>query len=51
VFVFAMPSVKAVRIRRQAWIGQGVHIRKGVTIGEAAIVAVNSVVLNDVPPH
>ena len=47
----AMADIKPVRICRQAWIGQGAHIRKGVTIGEAAIVAVNSVVLNDVPAH
>lgn len=46
-----MADVKPVRICRQAWIGHGAQIRKGVTIGEAAIVGVNSVVLTDVPPY
>lgn len=44
-------DIKPVRICRQAWIGQGAQIRKGVTVGEAAIVGVNSVVLADVPPY
>ncbi len=40
-----------VRIRRNAWIGHSAHILKGVTVGEAAIVAACSVVVKDVPPY
>ena len=39
------------RICRGAWIGQNACILKGVTIGEGAIVSINSVVVADVPPH
>jgi len=42
-------SVKPVRICRNAWIGHGVHVLKGVTIGEGAIVAAGAVVVKDVP--
>src|SRR5690606_18159705 len=38
-----------IRIGRGAWIGQNVVILPGVTIGELAIVAANSVVNRDVP--
>jgi acetyltransferase-like isoleucine patch superfamily enzyme len=44
-------EVKPVRICRNAWIGQGSFILKGVTVGEGAIVGVNSVVVADVPPY
>ena len=44
-------DIKAVRICRRAWIGQGAYIMKGVTIGEAATVGVNSVVISDIPPY
>ena len=44
-------EVKPVRICRRAWIGEGSRIMKGVTIGEGAIIGVNSVVLTDVPPY
>jgi acetyltransferase-like isoleucine patch superfamily enzyme len=44
-------EVKPVRICRGAWIGQNACILKGVTVGEGAIVAINSVVVTDVPPH
>lgn len=43
-------EVKPVRICRRAWIGQGCYIMKGVTIGEGAIIGVNSVVVTDIPP-
>ncbi len=39
-----------VRICRGAWIGQNAFILKGVTVGESAVVGVNSVVSADVPP-
>jgi acetyltransferase-like isoleucine patch superfamily enzyme len=44
-------EIKPVRICRRAWIGQNAFILKGVTIGEGAVVGVNSVVLADVPPY
>ena len=44
-------EVKPVRICRGAWIGQNACILKGVTVGEGAIVSINSVVVTDVPPH
>jgi len=43
-------SVKPIRICRNAWIGHGVHVLKGVTVGEGAIVAAGAVVVKDVPP-
>ncbi|HZD32643.1 MAG TPA: acyltransferase [Candidatus Angelobacter sp.] len=42
---------RPVRICKYAWIGNGTHIMKGVTIGEGAIVGANSVVMTDVPPY
>ncbi len=44
-------EIKAVRICRNAWIGHNAFILKGVTVGEGAIVGVNSVVLTDIPPY
>jgi acetyltransferase-like isoleucine patch superfamily enzyme len=44
-------DIRPIRICRNAWIGNGTHIMKGVTIGEGAIVAANSVVISDIPPY
>jgi acetyltransferase-like isoleucine patch superfamily enzyme len=44
-------EVKPIRIGRYAWIGQNSFILKGVTVGEGAIVGVNSVVVTDIPPY
>jgi acetyltransferase-like isoleucine patch superfamily enzyme len=44
-------EIKPVRICRYAWIGQNSFILKGVTIGEGAIIGVNSVVVTDIPPY
>ena len=44
-------EVKPVRIGRYAWIGHNSFIMKGVTIGEGAIIGVNSVVVNDIPAY
>ena len=44
-------DVRPVRICRYAFIGNGAHIMKGVTIGEGATVAANSVVITSVPPY
>jgi len=41
---------RPVRICRGAWIGNGSHIMKGVTIGEGAVIGANSVIISDVPP-
>jgi acetyltransferase-like isoleucine patch superfamily enzyme len=44
-------DIRPVRICKYAWIGNGTHIMKGVTIGEGAIIGANSVVINDIPPY
>lgn len=44
-------DIRPVRICRNAWIGNGTHIMKGVTIGEGAIIGANSVVVSDIPPY
>jgi acetyltransferase-like isoleucine patch superfamily enzyme len=44
-------NVLPIRVKRNAWIGHASHILKGVTVGEAAIVAAGSVVVKDVPPY
>ena len=43
-------EIKPVRISRDAWLGRGCYVLKGVTIGEGAIIGAGSVVLGDVPP-
>jgi len=42
-------DIRAVRICKDAWIGNGSHIMKGVIIGEGAIIGANSVVITDIP--
>lgn len=44
-------DIRPVRICRYAWIGNGCHIMKGVTIGEGAVIGANSVVISDIPPY
>jgi acetyltransferase-like isoleucine patch superfamily enzyme len=44
-------EIKPVRICKNAWIGQNAFILKGVTVGEGAVVGVNSVVVTDVPAY
>lgn len=39
------------RIERGAWIGNNCVLNRGITIGERAIIAPNSVVTRDVPPE
>lgn len=46
-----MRDIRPVRICRNAWIGRGSQIMKGVTIGEGAIVSAYSVVISDIPPY
>lgn len=38
-----------IKIRKNAWLGAGVTVLPGVTIGENAVVAANSTVTKDVP--
>lgn len=40
-----------VRICNDAWIGAGAMVLRGVTVGEAGIVAAGAVVTRDVPPY
>jgi acetyltransferase-like isoleucine patch superfamily enzyme len=40
-----------IRIGNDVWIGEGVYIRRGVTIGDGAIAAARAVVTKDVPPY
>jgi acetyltransferase-like isoleucine patch superfamily enzyme len=44
-------GIAPVRIREGAWLGQGVVVCPGVTIGRNAIVGANSVVRQDVPDY
>lgn len=44
-------EIRPVRICNGAWIGAGVSILKGVTVGTGSIVGANSVVTRDVPPY
>jgi acetyltransferase-like isoleucine patch superfamily enzyme len=44
-------EIKPVRICKCAWIGQNAFILKGVTVGEGAVVGVNSVVVSDIPAY
>jgi len=46
-----LKDVRPVRICKKAWIGNGTHIMKAVTIGEGAIIGANSVVLSNIPPY
>lgn len=41
---------KAVRIGRECWLGSGVIVLPGVTIGDYTVVAAGSVVSRDLPP-
>lgn len=44
-------EIKPVKICRNAWIGMGCTILKGVTIGEGAIIGTRSVVVSDIAPY
>jgi acetyltransferase-like isoleucine patch superfamily enzyme len=45
------PAQAPTTIGRDAWIGYGSIVSRGVTIGEGAIVGAGSVVTRDVPPY
>ncbi len=38
-------------IENDVWISNGVTIRQGVTVGNGAVIALNSLVVKDVPPY
>lgn len=44
-------DVRPVVIGDRAWLGTGVCVLPGVTIGEGAVIGINSVVTKDVPPY
>jgi acetyltransferase-like isoleucine patch superfamily enzyme len=44
-------DIHPVRICKHAWIGNGTHIMKGVTIGEGAVIGANSVVITNIPAY
>ena len=46
-----LEEIKPVRVCRRAWIGRNSFILKGVTVGEGAVIGVNSVVVSDIPPY
>lgn len=42
---------KPIRIERDAWLGGGVIVLPGVTIGQASVIGAGSVVTRDIPAH
>jgi acetyltransferase-like isoleucine patch superfamily enzyme len=44
-------EIRPVRICKNAWIGHGAAIQKGVTVGEGAVIGANSVVVTDIPAY
>jgi galactoside O-acetyltransferase len=51
VKVWDTVTVRPVVIGDRAWLGFGVSLLKGVTIGEGAVVGARAVVTRDVPPY
>jgi acetyltransferase-like isoleucine patch superfamily enzyme len=45
------PNFRRTKIGNDVWIGAGAFIRRGVTIGDGAIIAANATVVSDVPPY
>jgi acetyltransferase-like isoleucine patch superfamily enzyme len=51
VLAQGIDKVLPVLIKRGAWLGQNVVVCPGVTIGEGAVIAANSVVNRDIPQY
>ena len=47
----AMPQCAPIRIGDHVWVGNGVRILKGVTVGDGAILAAGAVITKDVEPR
>ena len=45
------PQKPGTRIGNDVWIGQGVSILRGLSIGDGSVIAANAVVTRDVPPY
>uniref|UniRef100_UPI0029823764 CatB-related O-acetyltransferase n=1 Tax=Photobacterium leiognathi TaxID=553611 RepID=UPI0029823764 len=45
------PNPKKVHIGNDVWVGEGVIFKRGVTIGDGAIIACGSIVTRDVEPY
>lgn len=45
------PTTAPIIIRDHVWIGHNVSIKKGVTVGDEAVIASNSVITHDVPSN
>ncbi len=45
------PSPKPIKIHDNVWLGYGVIVMKGVTIGENTIIGMNSIVTKDIPAN
>lgn len=50
-FSWAMTSPRPVRVGSGSWIGIGVVVLPGVTIGEGCVVGANAVVTRDIPAY
>lgn len=46
-----MPHCQPIRIGDHVWVGNGVRILKGVTVGDGAILAAGAIVTKDVEPR
>ena len=44
-------TAKPIRLGREVWLGRGVTVLGGVSIGDFATIGANAVVTRDVPPH
>jgi acetyltransferase-like isoleucine patch superfamily enzyme len=49
-FRFGPSHLAPIRIRRGAWIAAHATVTKGVVVGQAAVLAANSVATRDIPP-
>lgn len=45
------PAQQDTHVGRDVWVGYGAILRRGVTIGDGAVIAAGAVVTRDVPPY